>query len=76
MVATFVDGDLTFEIPGTWDIADDAHVSHCRSCQAPIMWCTNAASGKRAPFDPVNPKIGVSTSHFASCPDAARWRKR
>lgn len=43
--------------------------SACRSCGAPIAWVVTRA-GKRAPIDP------DGTNHFATCPQAAEWRKR
>jgi len=41
----------------------------CRSCGAPIEWVKTDA-GKWMPVDP------DGTSHFATCPDAEKWRKR
>jgi hypothetical protein len=41
----------------------------CRSCGAPVMW-VETKRGKRAPLNP------DGTSHFATCPQAASWRKR
>lgn len=77
MTATFVSDDgVIFEIPGTWQIDDTAHVSRCRSCGAPVVWAKNAVSQKRAPFNPVDERLNVSSSHFATCPDADKWRKR
>lgn len=45
-------------------------LGHCRSCGAEIMWTINEKSGRRSPVN----LDGVS--HFATCPDAAKWRKR
>jgi hypothetical protein len=42
----------------------------CRSCAASVGWASNKSTGRRAPFDP------DGTSHFATCPQADRWRKR
>lgn len=48
--------------------------AECRSCGAPIIWCITA-KGKRMPVDePENDE--PTTSHFATCKDAAQWRKR
>lgn len=61
----------------------------CRSCDAPIVWAVTVPNARRMPFnDPVilspvmDPREGVvlvdmdrTTSHFATCPDAARWRR-
>lgn len=44
--------------------------TNCRSCGAFVRWATHETTGKRMPIDP----DGVS--HFATCPDADRWRKR
>jgi hypothetical protein len=47
--------------------------STCRSCGAPILWCVTV-KGKKMPVDlPDNNE--PTTSHFATCPDAATWRK-
>lgn len=80
MTTAFISGVLSWELPGLWMLDDDPHQSSCRSCAAPILWARNAASGKRAPFDPLpagTPLEGqtVSGNHFATCPDADRWRK-
>jgi hypothetical protein len=40
----------------------------CRACGAPMNWCETKA-GKRAPLNL------DGTSHFATCPDAERFRK-
>jgi hypothetical protein len=63
----------------------------CRSCGARIEWATVVASGKKMPFDaPVHVVSAYerdgkvidtidpakSPSHFATCPDAHKWRKR
>ncbi len=52
---------LTFAIP------KDAQPTECRSCKALIYWI----KPKDKPM-PVNPD-GVS--HFATCPQAGKWRK-
>lgn len=41
----------------------------CRSCGAVISWFITPR-GKSAPLNP------DGTSHFATCPQADRWRKR
>lgn len=57
-------------------------MSKCRSCQAPIRWIRTAV-GKPMPLDFAPSPNGnvrhdgeMYTSHFATCPDAKRWRKR
>ncbi len=61
----------------------------CKSCRAPIEW-RETKSGKLAPFDPPEScpacngagcvKCGgtgtLHRSHFATCPDAAQFRRR
>ena len=72
--------------------ADTRGKSDCRSCGAPMEWATNARTGRKIPFDkeivPVRSyanEVGrvievvdttVTTSHFATCPDAAKWRHK
>ena len=62
----------------------------CRSCHAPLTWF-ELKSGKRHPFDgePVYVRtehepatmrlvgwIDTASSHFATCPDAAKHRRK
>ena len=62
----------------------------CRSCGADIEWATTV-HGSRVPLDPpvvfvprldeLADTIGeidrhLTRSHFATCPDAARWRRK
>jgi hypothetical protein len=70
--------------------ADTKAEGRCQSCHAPIVWA-QLTNGARMPFNfPLIPASGyrsgtrmvdvidltVSTSHFATCPDAKRWRRR
>lgn len=55
-----------FTIPEGWQVSD---LGACRSCGERIAWCITPA-GKRAPVDP------DGTSHFATCPQADRWRRK
>jgi len=41
----------------------------CRSCGARILFVRSLRTGKLAPLDP------DGTSHFATCPEAAAWRR-
>jgi hypothetical protein len=66
-------------------------VSACRSCGAVISWGVTA-DGKRVPLDlprqamvavdhltdgtPVVEVRSVFVPHFATCPDADKWRKQ
>lgn len=45
----------------------------CRSCRAPIIWCTTV-KGKKMPVDEIADDE-PTTSHFATCLEAAQWRK-
>lgn len=56
--------------------------SRCRSCDARIYWIVTDA-GRRMPVDcgadarcvlPTAAAPGLGFSHFATCPDAGRWR--
>jgi hypothetical protein len=47
----------------------DEHSARCRSCNALIVW-TVTPHQKRMPVDP------DGKSHFATCPQAAAWRRR
>lgn len=52
--------------------------TQCRSCGSWMLFAKNEKTGKASPFDPVNNihDGSLSVSHFATCPDAPRWRKR
>jgi hypothetical protein len=63
----FPDG-TSWVIPDGWLHLGDLP-SHCRSCGARVLWL-ESKNGKRAPIN----QDGVN--HFATCPDANRWRKR
>lgn len=54
----------------------------CRSCDAPIVWF-RTREGKNIPIDAatvlpedVNLELPRHVSHFATCPDAAKFRKK
>jgi hypothetical protein len=57
-------------------------MAKCRSCGAEIVWLKTDA-GKSIPVDAesvVDPGAMIfdpdqMTSHFATCPDAQKWRK-
>lgn len=61
---------------------DDWPGERCRSCLAPVIWLPTRAGGHMIidaetvtagdlAFDPQKHR-----SHFASCPDAAQWRRK
>lgn len=63
-------------------------MSRCKTCGAPIAWAT-MRSGKLIPLNPSRVVLVVTVgddtdghlvegrvSHFATCPDASRHRKR
>lgn len=52
-------------VPDGWTLAN---IGHCRGCGAAIAW-TRTPAGRHAPLD----RDGVS--HFATCPDAERFRR-
>jgi hypothetical protein len=69
-------------------VTDDFRRPHpfatkCSSCGASIVWF-RTASGKRMPVDEASTKstdaahqldLSRHVSHFATCADAAKWRK-
>lgn len=64
------------------DPASDAGGPRCESCQAPIIWL-KTVSGKNMPVDRapgVNSTMVFDgdkhTSHFATCPNAAKHRRK
>lgn len=70
---------------------DTRQVGTCRSCGAAIEWAVLRQSGRRMPFNaPIVPvrtyanrvdrlitvvDTTSTPSHFATCPQAAEWRK-
>jgi len=47
----------------------------CRGCQARIeFWLT--PQGKNIPMDPMPADDSTATSHFATCPQAGKFRSR
>lgn len=55
-------------MPVKFEIPPGTRPAACRSCQAPIFW-VKTASQKNMPVDP------DGTSHFATCPEAAKHRR-
>lgn len=60
--------------------------SYCRSCKQPIFWLLayNRKTGAQS-WMPVNPQealdeevfdVAKHVSHYATCPDAKKWRTR
>ena len=81
----------TLLVKGPWfDVPPGTAPSECRSCTAEVYWIVTA-SGKRMPVDcdveggyspdaaRANEGLvpeGRGISHFATCPDASKWRHR
>ena len=57
--------DTIWAVPLGWTADNEGH---CRSCGAAVLWCVTPA-GKKAPID------RDGKSHFATCPDADKWRQ-
>ncbi len=53
----------------TFKIDTDAPPSKCKGCGADIWWFHNVVTGRDMPCD------RDGTSHFATCPKAAQFRK-
>jgi hypothetical protein len=58
-------------------------LSACKSCGQPIRWLATPTGGKMpvdahtaAPQDRVFNRLAGHISHFATCPSAAKHRKR
>jgi hypothetical protein len=48
--------------------------SRCRGCHAAMEWWYSPA-GKRLPMDPMEHPDTPAISHFATCPEAQKFRK-
>ena len=54
-----------------------AHVTslgECRSCGAAVYWAVTH-NGKNVAYDEEPNEKGKPVVHFATCPDAKKWRK-
>ena len=58
---------------GTFTVTED-NLAECRSCGESIVWCITA-SGKKMPVNEPTDDT-PTTSHFATCPEADKWRKK
>ena len=72
--------------------ADTRGTGVCRSCGAPVEWAEMVKSGKKNPFNPPIVAVAtkhdsdmrlievidssVTTSHFSTCPDRDKWRRK
>lgn len=69
--------------------ADTRGAAQCRSCNDAIEWAEIVKSGKRMPFNApivalrtrhqdgrLVEEVDLTTSHFATCPDAKKWGRR
>ena len=54
---------ITFAVPPS------APVTRCRSCGAGVIWIV-LPTGRRMPVN-----ADTRESHFATCPDAQKWRR-
>lgn len=67
----------------TFDVPMGTPPRRCDGCSATIFWVVTA-TGKRMPVDcnqpegraPTDASSGTGISHFATCPNAASFRKR
>lgn len=55
-----------------YTFVEEDNQSECRSCGEPIIWCITA-KGKKMPVD-MPEDDAPTTSHFATCPEADKWR--
>lgn len=67
---------------------DTRQTARCRACNAPIIFAENVATQRRMPFDAplialqtrvaaarVIEEVDLGTTHFATCPQADRFRR-
>lgn len=60
---------MTYTLPGWADPTIAPEPARCRSCGDEIGWVVSHVSRRKAPINP------DGTSHFATCPQADKWRK-
>lgn len=62
--------------PHEYPLPSNAHIEHCRSCGAQIVW-GRTDLGKAVPLSlaTVQTRDGTpyAVSHFRDCPDAGQW---
>lgn len=51
----------------------DGNLVGCKGCGAPIGYAVVVKSGKKMPFDP---RSEDKVSHYATCPQAERFRRK
>jgi hypothetical protein len=56
--------------PVTFTVPPGTPETTCRSCNARIAWIVTSR-GKKMPVN-----VATGESHFATCADALKWRKR
>lgn len=49
--------------------------TRCKGCMR-LMEFWNTPDGKRIPMDPMDQPESAATSHFATCPEAHRFRRK
>jgi len=52
---------------------DVTHITRCKSCQARIVWLMTADTVEA---DDETYEHGRHVSHFGTCPDADKWRRK
>jgi hypothetical protein len=65
---------------GEYIIPDNAHVTHCKSCNAAVIW-TTTATGAAIPLSVTTIRLDAdgrrrALSHFSDCPNAKQHRKQ
>lgn len=68
VLAVMINGE-EWTLPSWAQTPEDLRVAHCKACFAPMLWVLTT-KGNRAPLNP------DGTSHFASCPEAERFRRK
>jgi hypothetical protein len=68
-LSALCDSHEELEHRATWLVTHVGNPGKCSGCGASIYWMKHAQTGKAAPYDP------EGSSHFATCPQAARFKR-
>lgn len=71
---------MTTRAPLLFDIPAGETPRQCNGCPALVYWIKTPKAGRPMPLDatvaPTDTEPGKGTSHFATCPRAAQFRRK
>lgn len=66
--------------PGEYRVSDQAQLTQCRSCHAPIYWTHMSKNGRPIPLSAATIRLDAfgaryALNHFSDCPNAQQHRR-